>query len=313
MRPVWLQDDKTVVLDSVRLRDFAMCEQMFAYRHVECLAPKGPKPASLSVGGWWASVMEELYSFPSKYPTIEDAIRMAAFVWQTLDLDRREALGEVPRLAELIGMLTDFWPQYSQDRQVWRVIAVEAPFEVPLGTSPKHGLCVKWIGRADRHIFDGQRVQPVDDKTVSTITGDTPLAFQPSFQLAGYVYVTRQLAQELRLGDPPDRCIVNIFAKRPSKNRPRFLRIFPSFTDAQLEEFRLQVLTIADRLWEAYSQGEWMWNTMACSNIYYRPCDYRQICSVTSAARPIVISASYAKVEPWTPSATAAEESSDDT
>jgi hypothetical protein len=222
--------------------------------------------------------------------------------------DKFEQFGD---LAGAVLMLQEYYnSQYVVDKQNWKVISVEEGFglnkEVLLGETPR--VVVYWIGKPDLVVMEGDRLTPVDHKTVSRIDGLTISRYKPSTQMPGYVHSCEVVARQLGFNMRVDRCVVNICSRtRPSDNprsgkrRPRFIRAYPNFSKEEIAEWKRDVIAKCERIAHCLRTNEWIWSETSCHNFYMRPCDFIKLDSSTPSARDIILMADFLEGSPWVP------------
>jgi PD-(D/E)XK nuclease superfamily len=306
-------------LDHSTLKDFVMCEQFFDYRHVQGIAQRGRLPITAGIGSWWSNTMESVYNHLKDHGTIERAasLGIAAAAWMELKMDDYEKLqpgawdsfGGRAGAIDLIGSYYDTYLQ--QDARNWKVIGAESGFglkgECLVGENNE--VVVHWVGKPDLTIIDAKRLCPLDHKSVTRIDGDIHAKYKPHPQTAGYVFATEHIARSLGLDVTVDRCIINVVSRskpteKPrngSKPRPRFVRVVVGYSRDEITEWCKQTVAKVTHLRRAIETDTYLWNENQCSNMYYRPCPYRGVCSAPPKARPIIIAGNFDFTGRWIP------------
>lgn len=204
-----------------------------------------------------------------------------------------------------------YYDTYAEtDFRNWKVIAAEQGFglrnEVFVGESDR--VVVNLTGRPDLVVLNvgDDTLLPVDHKTVDRIKSDASRKFKPHPQTVGYIYAVGALAKSLNYDRVVDRCIINLGARlEPSEKprdgniRPRFTRVYPAYSAAEIEEWRQGVILKCERLRNSFETDKWMWNESACH--LYGGCDFRGVHALASNARHVAIDADFVQVDPWKP------------
>lgn len=314
-------------VDATLLKDFAICERRFWFRHIQNLRPnprivKGKTSDYISfpiaVGGWWSDVMEQFYNLmkldaPITEQLVTD-IALKAWADNRLDLGNQIDPDRFKKFGDHLGaavMLHEYVKtQYFIDKQIWKIIGAEMGFglkkEVYVGGSDK--VEVYWVGKPDLGVIESGRLIPVDHKTVNRIDGKTTGRYKPGPQMPGYCFAFETIAKDLGIDKRVDRCVVNICAReRPSdkpkdgKRKPRFTRAYPTYTREEIEEWRRQTVITCERIAHCLRTQDWQWGTSSCHNIFMRDCEYLGIDTTTPMGRDLVIKASFRVADPWVP------------
>jgi hypothetical protein len=320
-------------VDASLLKTFSHCERMFYLKHIKNLRPKGSNvvmPFPMAIGRWWSDVMELFYNQLRDNQSIakQKIQEIAVIGWAMNRLDDC-ALADPERfstfgdLAGAVLMLNEYHDsQYLIDQRNWHIIGVEEGFglkkEVLVGET--RNVIVYWIGKPDLVVFEGQRLIPVDHKTVGRIDAYTSSRYKPSTQMCGYAYSTEIIAKSLGIDARVDRCVVNICSRsRPSDNprngkkKPRFIRAYPNFNREEVAEWKRDVINKCERIAHCIKHPDsWTWSETTCHNFYMRPCDFLKADSSTPSARDIVLATDFAIGEPWVPYQVSKEREADD-
>lgn len=309
-----------IFLDATMTGSLGVCPQMFHYRFVQSIKPKGEAAPARDLGSWWSAVMEEVYARFAKEQKLDGytLVQLATSKWAELRLDESEKISpkkfkEFGGIHGAIQMICEYADrQLPIDYLTWKIIAAEASFgrnrEVCVGETDK--IVLYWMGQPDLAVASQGRLLPVDHKSVEQIDANLHKKWKPNIQLPGYIIAMQVLCKSLKYDLIVDRCIVNICARRDitkrdtGEKRPRFMRIPISFSPEELEEWRRRVLRRAEQLRWCFENNEWAWNEYACQNQFYRPCPYRNIDSKPPGVRDAVRQADYVQVEPWIPGRT---------
>lgn len=323
-------------LDHQLINSFNTCERLFQLQHLEHLRIKGPKRAVLTIGSWWSNVMEDFYnSTMTKHTTKADIAIFAAQQWVKMEMNKMrehdpkrydkfampfgyaDLIHLAPELANAVQEVKDLVPvgpllmvcryfdTYGEvDQRSWKVISAEKGFgllgEVSIGENDS--VVVNYVGKPDLVIYEksSNTLFPLDHKTSEYLPYDAQVKYKPHAQTAGYIFAIKTLAAQLGYTQPVDRCIINVCSRQESKEaKPRFVRVYVSYTEAELKEWQLGILAKATRLRHCLEKNEWIWRESACH--YYGGCEYRGLDSVPPSARPIIIQSSYQQVPAWEP------------
>lgn len=306
-----------IFLDATMAGTFGICEAMFYEGFVRSLTPKGERPFARDLGSWWSDVMESIYTadFNEKRLTNEQVISIAMKHWNDLNMDELEKyhprmykefggrFGALAMIAEYAGR------QLPIDYQTWKIVAAEASFgrnkEVLIGETDK--IALYWMGQPDLFVISGDRLFPVDHKSVAFIDANTSKKYKPNIQIPGYIVAGQILCKQLGYDLTVDRAVINCVArtdrtdKSGESKRPRFKRIPVTYNPSELEEWRLRRLAQAERLRHCFEFNTWLWNEYACPNQWNRPCQFLNIHEKPIEVRPIVIQSDYTKREAWIP------------
>jgi hypothetical protein len=303
-------------IDHSTLKDFMMCEEYFEYRHVALIKPRGKGSVSMNVGSWWSRTLENIYTYIQQHGDISlsQCQLISADAWNELrmnDLKDQKQFKDFGGHNGAIVMIDDYYTAHiTDDIRRLKIISAESGFglkgEIPIGSN--NMVVVYWVGKPDLVILDGRRLCPFDHKSVSRIDGDIHGRYKPHPQIAGYIFATRLLAQQAKLDVTVDRAIVNVCSRKaPSENprdgkkRPRFVRTLVSYNEYELREWQLQTLDKVTRMRHAIEHGDFLWNENMCSNMYFKPCPYRALCSQPENVRPVIIQGNYDRAERWIP------------
>ncbi len=303
--------------DASMMGTFGVCEAMFYESYVQCLAPKGDRPFARDLGSWWSSVCEHIYTadFNSKRLDSKEIVDMSMKVWNELQMDELEKYH--PRSFKEFGgrygalqMIAEYAQrQLPIDYQTWKIVAAEASFgrnrEVQIGETDK--IILYWMGQPDLFVLSGERLFPVDHKSIAYIDANTSRKYKPNIQIPGYVVAGQTLAKSLGYEISVDRAIINCVArsdrtdKSGDSKHPRFKRIPVTYTPSELEEWKRRRLLQAERVRHCFEFNEWLWNENTCSNFYNKPCPFQNIHEKPPDVRSVVIGADYVKREFWIP------------
>lgn len=306
-----------IFLDATMCGTFGVCEQMFYYAFVKSLTPKGDRPFARDLGSWWSDVMERIYNaeFASSRLDSKQIIDMSMSVWNDLQMDELEKVH--PKMYKEFGgrygalqMIAEYATrQLPIDYSTWKIIAAEAHFgrnkEVCLGETDK--IILYWMGQPDLFVLSGDRLFPVDHKSIAYIDANTSRKYKPHIQIPGYIMAGQILAKALGYDIPVDRAVINCVARSDRTNKsgeskyPRFKRISVSYNPEELEEWRQRRLRQAERLRYCFETNTWAWNEYACPSQWNRPCQFQNIDEKPPSVRPVVISADYVTRKAWIP------------
>lgn len=304
-------------IDHSTLKDFVMCQQYFDYRHLQLIKQKGGMPYVVDLGSWWSSTLEAIYLHIKDHHTItkEMALNYGADAWNKHQMDLHKDDKRYTKFGGAHGailMIDQFYDRYlTADMGNWKIIAVESGFglkgEVLVGENSE--VVVHWVGKPDLTVLESHRLSPLDHKSVERIDPDTHAKYKPQPQIIGYAYATQFIGRSLGLDITVDRAIINVCARteptdKPrdgQKPRPRFVRTLVGYAPQEIEEWQRQTVAKVTRLRYSIERGEFLWNESACHNMYYRPCQFRGLCSVPPGARPDIIRGNFVKVERWIP------------
>jgi hypothetical protein len=170
------------------------------------------------------------------------------------------------------------------------------------------------MGQPDLFVISGDRLFPVDHKSIAYIDANTSRKYKPHIQIPGYIVAGQILAKQLGYDISVDRAVINCVARSDRTNKsgeskhPRFKRISVSYNPSELEEWKQRRLKQAERLRHCFEFGDWAWNEYQCANFFNRPCPYQNIHEKPPEVRPIVIKSDYVLRDYWIPGKTQKEE-----
>lgn len=325
-------------VDNLLIQDFNTCDRYFMYRHhgqqvagVEHPVVWTSKTMNLKValGQWWSAVMERTYDEMAHHslPTEHHMWRFATDAWS--DFNMEEYHKTDPEVFEKFGgldggraMAIEYWDAFAKQHWAsWRIVGTELGFgwrtdaqgrpEMYLGEDDR--VVVYYGGKPDMVIVDMAQnmLMPLDFKTKDSIDGNTSSMYKPHPQTAGYIWATQQMLNHLQnIEDrpkPPTKCIVMVCARfrptdKPRKGvrKPRFLPVYPSYADSEIEEWRVGVIEKCRRLRDAIERNVWTARESAC-HLYYHGCMFRRVCSTPPNMREQILKADFLRVSPWVP------------
>jgi len=306
-----------IYMDATMCGIFGTCETMFYESFVRNLAPKGDRPFARDLGSWWSAVMESIYTadFNDKRLDAKQIVDLSMQKWVELEMDELEKYH--PRSYKEFGgrfgalaMIAEYATrQLPIDYQTWKVVAAEASFgrnkEVQIGETDK--VILYWMGQPDLFVVSGERLFPVDHKSIAFLDANTSKKYKPHIQIPGYIIAGQILAKALGYDLSVDRAVVNCVARTDRTNKsgeskyPRFKRISVTYTPAELDEWRSRRLAQAERLRHCFEFNDWAWNEYQCSNFFNKPCPFQNIHEKPPDVRETVIKADYIVRPPWIP------------
>jgi hypothetical protein len=313
-----------IYLDATMCGSFGVCEMMFKESFVNRLAPKGDRPFARDLGSWWSAVMESIYNaeFNNRRLTPVEIIPLANKHWNDLKMNELEtahprAFKEFGGFHGALTMIAEYaHRQLPIDYQMWKIVAAEASFgrnkEVCIGETDK--IILYWMGQPDLFVISGDRLFPVDHKSIAHIDGNTAKKYKPHIQIPGYIVAGQILCKSLGYDLPVDRAVINCVArddktdKSGESKHPRFKRITVSYSPEELAEWKSRRLNQAERLRQCFETDQWAWNEYACPGMWGRPCAFQNLHEKPPSARNVVVNSDYMKRSFWIPGRTDKEE-----
>jgi hypothetical protein len=159
-------------------------------------------------------------------------------------------------------------------------------------------------------------VMPLDFKTKDAVPSNASVQYKPHPQTAGYIYaVSKMLEEAYKLGSTesnnppkaPTKCIIMVCARfrptdkpRSGVRAPRFLPVYPNYSDAEIEEWRRSVMEKCRRLRESIERNYFPPRESAC-HLFYHGCMFRRACSVPPNVREATLRSDFVKIAPWIP------------
>jgi PD-(D/E)XK nuclease superfamily len=313
-----------IYLDATMAGTYGVCEAMFYESFVNSLTPKGDRPFARDLGSWWSAVMERIYTadFNQKRLESKQLVDLSMELWTSLKMDELEKIHpksykEFGGRFGAIAMIAEYATrQLPIDYQTWKIVAAEASFgrnkEVLIGETDK--ILLYWMGQPDLFVISGERLFPVDHKSIAYIDSNTSRKYKPHIQLPGYIVAGQILAKTLGYEIPVDRAVINCVArtdrtdKSGESKHARFKRISVSYSPAELEEWKQRRILQAERLRHSFEFNDWAWNEYACPGIWGRPCQYQNIHEKPPEIRDVIRKGDYIVRPPWIPGRTEKEE-----
>lgn len=322
-------------VDHHTINDFNTCDRYFSFRHMGDTAGNvwGSKTLNIKIalGSWWSSTMESFYHEMvfGTLPTDHQVYKFASDAWQEHDMERYKTSD--PEVFTKFGgldgarlMALEYHEAFAKQHFAqWQIIGAELGFgwkdELPLGEDDK--VVVYYGGKPDLVILDRSQnmIMPLDFKTKDSVPGNSNVMFKPHPQTAGYIFaVSKMLEQQIQnlerthgnpycLPKPPTKCIIMMCARfRPTDKprngvrAPRFLPIYPQYTEAEIEEWRQSVMEKCRRLRDSIERSVWTPRESAC-HLFYHGCQFRRVCSQPANIRESILRSDFVKIAPWTP------------
>ena len=281
----------------------------------------------MNIGSWWSRALARIYEYIQQHGTItiQQCQFISAAAWTELDMNKFEGTKQHKDFGAQFGAITmmdSFYEAHIQhDMRKYKIVSAESGFglkgEILVGENDR--VVVHWVGKPDLTVLDGHRLCPLDHKTVNRIDGDTNSKYKPHPQIAGYIFAAGLLAKQVGLDVSVDRAIINVCARkaptekpRDGIKRPRYLRVVVAYNELEIQEWQLQTLNKVTALRRAIEANSYLWNETRCHDIFWKPCQYRGICSNPPGTRPVVIQSNYDLAERWIPYSVQEEEAVDE-
>ena len=308
-------------LDHTLLSSARMCESRFVLDHIQNYKPKGI-PWALDFG----TLMHHLFEFYHKQemtgtlPTLPDFLSEALRrLWREGNYDKYIGTSHFKAIGGFegyIATLTQYYAYYSRPTNL-RPIALEVPFgkskEVPLH---EDSALYSWApfrlylsGKLDFIFDDGNRLGPLDHKTLS-IAGKNPMVgYEVQEGMTGYLYALRSIYKthfaELLPNRTVDRVWMNYILTKPETvMNKKFQRIPLIKSEWQLEEWRMRQISTAGKIYQLLFQGRPPdFNASVCTNYWYSECHYQKVHRLSNPADQLVILQNDFKIEEWNPEA----------
>lgn len=253
-----------------------------------------------------------------RYPSQNEFIEAAAKRWREAKMDelaaaRPKAYKEFGGALGAARMAMEYYMgQGRLDCANWKIVGAEKGFgqrgEVMLYEDDK--VIIFYMGKPDLVVLadNGNTLLPVEHKTIHRIPKNIAVKYKPHAQVKGYVFSLNVIAKELGYDKTVDRCIVNVAARalpaekpKDGIRKPRFTRVFPSYSIEELEEWRQNVVGTVRRLHHSLINDEWLWKEGPNTCHLYGGCEYRGIDARPPAMRELVVKSDYVQIEAWTP------------
>lgn len=300
-------DDKGIqfAFDATTLESAQMCLRLYQYQFVEHWEPKY-KSTDLIFGGHYAKGIERYHKFraagDSHNAAVEKVIDLALRdTWETRTMSDGRVIG-VPWQSNhatktretLIRSLIWYLDEVIEHDPMKTVIlsngnaAVELSFKLVIDDDNLY------CGHLDRVVDYGGQIMIADNKTTGSTVG--PYYFKQydlSFQMSGYAFAGKMIYQQ------PVKGIV-IDAAQIAVGFSRFERGVTFRTDAQIEEWYSDMLSLINAIKNANRTGYYPRNTSSCTK--YGGCAFADVCSRDPALRPIILKSEFVKRSfPWNP------------
>jgi hypothetical protein len=327
-------------VDHHTINSFNTCDRYFSYRHMVDSDGKvwGGKNSNLKmvIGSWWSTVMESFYNEMAHgvMPTTHHMFKFVSEAWMEHDVQlygtlsdekTREVFEKFGGLDGARQMALEYYEAFAKQHfAAWTVIGAEMGFgwkdEVFLGEDDR--VVVYYGGKPDLVIYDRAQnmVMPLDFKTKDSVPGNASVLYKPHPQTAGYIFALRELMKhivqqkkeggvfiESGLTLPPTKCQIMVCARfrptdkpRSGVRAPRFAPVYVSYSESEIEEWRVSVMEKCRRLRDSIEREYFPPRESAC-HLFYHGCMFRRICSQPAAIRPALLKADFTKMEPWSP------------
>ena len=321
-------------VDHHTINDHNTCDRYFSFRHMADRDGRvwGSKTLNLKIalGSWWSSVMESMYNemAHNTLPTEHHIYKFASEAWSEHNMEAyKNSDSEVfDKFGGLDGgrlMALEYFESFAKQHfNQWTVIGAELGFgwkdELLLGEDDK--VVVYYGGKPDLVILDRSQnmIMPLDFKTKDFVPSNSSVQYKPHPQTAGYIYAVGEMIKQIRtLGEwnvvahdvpnVPTKCIIMVCARfRPSDKprngirQPRFMPVYPNYSAAEIEEWRVSVMEKCRRLRDSIERNYFPPRESAC-HIYYNGCAFRRVCSVPANIREATLKSDFVKIEKWIP------------
>jgi hypothetical protein len=314
-------------VDHHLINDYNTCDRYFNFRHMGDSQGLvyGSKTLSIkiAIGSWWSSVMESMYNEMAcgVLPSEHHIYKFASDAWLTHKMEGYK--NSDPEVFDKFGgldggrlMALEYYEAFAKQHFTqWQVIGPELGFgwkdEVPLGEDDK--VVVYYGGKPDLIILDRSQnmVMPLDFKTKDSVPSNASVMWKPHPQTAGYIFAVGQLLRSLEKVETtpkaPTKCVIMICARfrptdkpRSGVRQPRFLPVYPNYSEAEIEEWRVSVIEKCRRLRDSIERSYFPPRESAC-HLFYHGCMFRRACSVAPNVRDATLRSDYIKLEPWVP------------
>lgn len=248
-------------------------------------------------------------------PSLEQMIKFCHDAWTEQGLQNSISDPGIVKFGGFDGgvvMASQYYDTYvASDHKNWKIIAAEGGFglkdEVMIGEDDK--VVVYYVGKPDLFIYEyaSDKVIMLDHKTVAYIDRNIHTKYKPHPQTTGYIYAANILAKQLGYDNvSTDRCIINCCARteptdkpRDGVKKPRFLRVYPSYSQAEIEEWRQSIMQKCHRLLNSLVEDQWPMTGAPFTCHVYGGCSYRRVCSVPPGSRDIILNADFVQIDPW--------------
>lgn len=324
-------------VDHHLINNYNTCDRYFKYRHMPAdPATSGDQVwggktlnIKIALGSWWSTTMELFYREMALGVLPDDHMvyKFATEAWGTHDMERYKVSD--PETFQKFGgldgarlMALEYHNAFAKHHFVnWKIVGAELGFgwnsELKIGEDDH--VVVYYGGKPDLVVVDLSQnmVMPLDFKTKDNIAGNLNVSFKPHPQTAGYIFAVREMLRSLiKTDDPndnrptvkePTKCIIMVCARfRPTDKprdgikKPRFLPVYPQYTEAEIEEWRCSVIEKCRRLRDSIERNVWTPRESAC-HLFYHGCMFRRVCSSPPASRDMVLKSDFVKIDPWLP------------
>lgn len=314
--PLTLLDGSSWTLDNSSFQLMCICPQMAAYKLLHKRERAGTA-IERDAGKALHVALEH------RYRKLGSAACDAATEAEMLALLEREFEGmEVPMETHLtLARCKEAVVEYNKARgaEPFKVLAVEMPYAVPLGTVKTRGVKLPpevqiiWTGRSDLITeWEGGEVHTTDHKSTSRWDASKQAGFAVDDGQKGYAWSCQELARLHPEAGLPKRvhgfCVNNLTIrpelKRASANalpRFEFNRVRFYWTQAMLEEWRTNTLAIIEGWLEHYERGYFPMHRRNCANLYGRACGYKDVDDVPPEQRALVLGSDLYQDATWSP------------
>ena len=317
-------------VDHHTINDYNTCDRYFKFRHMGDPSGLvwGSKTLSMKIalGSWWSSVMESLYHEMTfgTLPTEHHVYKFATDAWSEHNMETYKNSNDAEVFDKFGGvdggrlMALEYYEQFAKHHFTqWQIVGPELGFgwkdELKLGEDDR--VVVYYGGKPDLTIIDRSTnmLIPLDFKTKDSVPSNASVMYKPHPQTAGYIFADTELINQINRENPvnavrpPDKCIIMVCARfRPSDKprsgvrAPRFAPVYPTYSAAEIEEWRMSVMEKCRRLRDSIERGYFPPRESAC-HLYHNGCMFRRVCSTPPNARDMILKADYVKIDPWVP------------
>jgi hypothetical protein len=308
-------------LDNHMMQTFRACEAKFWHEFVEGWSGSG-RVWFLDFGIITHKCIEQYYLDRKKpgFDIFQWAGAYARSEWDKLDMDGEYSTH--PDYTKLGGfggfaaMLCQYAQHFNAENERFRVIGAELYFgkskEVPL---LDNHLAFEFApfrlylsGKIDLLVDDGHSIGPMDHKTARDFRGGNPMAsYEVQEGMTGYVFAAKKIIENIQGIDrkPCNKIWMNFIQVKGEKVLgDRFKRMPLYKSDAELEDYRLRMISTVSRIYQLLTNPELKpnWNTMMCNNYMHNTCAFQAVHRQKDAqSQLLVLQSQFVKKEIWNP------------
>lgn len=292
--------------DSTSLKLFLECPRKYKFKMLDGWTSRRTS-VHLKFGGWYARALEEYYKFIANGMSSDEALLTIVHnaLIASWEYEKDENLNDLPGTGgpwisdhntktreNLIRTIVWYVDQFENESiSVIKTSdgkpAVEYSFALPVDDG------IVFSGHIDRLVEYSDSPYVMDQKTTgTTITPYYFDGFKPDMQMSMYTFAGRMIY------NMPVKGVI-IDAAQIAVGFTRFARGFTHRTEAELNEWYDETLSLAHTIRLATREQRFPANPTACGN--FGGCEFRGVCSRSPEVRPQFLAGDFVQGKLWDP------------